>query len=386
MIELHGHVDEGFGRVADAFAANFDDHGEVGAAFALYVGGRRAVDVWAGTADPATGAPWQEDTLQLVFSTTKGATAVCALLLAQSGKLDLDAPVAEYWPEFAAEEKHDIPVRWLLSHRAGLPTVDGTLTRDDLLAWEPVVNALAAQKPYWEPGTTHGYHALTYGWLVGEVVRRVSGRSLGTFFVDEVAAPLGLDFCVGLPVGHRDRVSRLVNPAPAEPGALESVPEAARKMAEAFLDPSSLSYRALHMTHPPMDWNDHDVHAAEIPAANGIGTARSLARMYAATIGDVDGVRLLDGDTVAAASTEQSNGADRVLFVPTRIGLGFFLHSQFKTMTGPRAFGHGGAGGSLAFADPDAGIGFGYVMNQMQSNLAGDPRTLTLIDAVNASL
>lgn len=199
MIEISGEVASGYEPVRDAFRANFDKHGDVGAAFSLYVRGEKVVDLWGGVADATTGRPWAEDTLQLVYSTTKGATAICAHVLAQSGALDLDAPVAEYWPEFAAEGKGTIPVRWLLSHRSGLPTVDAHLTPADVIEWQPIVAALAAQKPYWEPGTAHGYHALTYGWLVGEVVRRVDGRSLGRFFADEVAAPLGLDFFIGLP-------------------------------------------------------------------------------------------------------------------------------------------------------------------------------------------
>lgn len=393
MVEVQGECDEQFAAVREAFAANFEHHGDVGAAFALYHRGRKVVDLWGGVADPDSGRPWAQDTLQLVFSTTKGATAICAHLLAERGELDLDAPVATYWPEFAAAGKGDIPVRWLLSHRSGLPVVDGSPAPQELLDWDPIVKRLAEQTPIWPPGTTHGYHALTYGWLVGEVVRRISGRSLGRFFADEVAGPLGLDFWIGLPPSEEPRVSRLI----ALPWStllemevdtidLSHLPEFAQRIARSYLDPTSITNRALHITSPPLDWNAPEVHAAEIPAASGIATARSVARMYAACVGEVDGIRVLSPETVATATTEQSVGRDSVLLVPTRFGLGFFLPSPFATMGGPRSFGHSGAGGSLGFADPDTEIGFGYVMNKMQQNLGGDPRTLTLIEAINRSL
>ncbi|HEX2851209.1 MAG TPA: serine hydrolase domain-containing protein [Acidimicrobiales bacterium] len=386
MVEISGDVASGFEAVKDAFAANFEQHGEVGAAFSLYVRGEKVVDVWGGTADATTGRPWTEDTLQLVFSTTKGATAICALLLAQRGELDLDAPVVDYWPEFGAEGKEHIPVRWLLCHKSGLPTVDPAPSPEDALAWDPIVAALAAQRPYWEPGTAHGYHALTYGWLVGEVVRRVSGRSLGRFFAEEIAAPLGLEFWIGLPEDQEFRVSRLIEltpPSLSEELDVESLPEEIQQMIRNFRDPDALGNRALMLTKPPFNYNDRAVHAAEIGAASGITTARSLARMYAGLIGEVDGVRILDAPTVDAARTVQSDGPDKVLMVPSTFGLGFMTSSAFSPMSGPGAFGHSGAGGSLGFAHPEKGIAFGYVMNQMQQNLAGDPRTVGLIAAVN---
>ena len=396
MAEIQGEVAPGFEKVRDAFQANFDHHGDVGAAFALYKDGEKVVDLWGGVANDETGAPWNEDTLQLVFSTTKGATAICAHLLAQRGELDFDAPVAEYWPEFKANGKENIPVRWLLSHRSGLPVLDTPLTPEEYYAWEPVAEALAAKKPEWEPGTRHGYHAVTYGNLVGEVVKRISGKSLGTFFHDNVAEPLGLDFWIGLPESEEARVSHLIS---FQLGATEeqrsmfadfdinTLPEEMRPIVQAFMDPNSLSNRALTgVTNPAMNFNSRAMHAAEVPAANGITTARSLAKMYAAQVGEVDGVRLMSDATVANAIVEQSSGPDAVLMIPTRFGLGFFLQADFSPLMGPRSFGHAGAGGSLGFADPDAGIGFGYVMNKMDSNLSGDPRTAGLIAAVKASL
>ncbi|MBA2626291.1 MAG: beta-lactamase family protein [Acidimicrobiia bacterium] len=391
MVDVQGEVAPGFESVREAFTQNFEQHGDVGAAFALYVRGTKVVDLWGGVADQDDGRPWTEDTLQLVFSTTKGATAMCAHLLASRGELDLDAPVQEYWPEFATEGKDAVPVRWLLCHKAGLPVVDEAVTPAQAVDWDHMAGLLAAGKPQWEPGTAHGYHALTYGWLVGEVVRRVSGRSLGRFLADELAGPLGLDLWVGLPEGEEKRVSRLIEQSTdLGEGMTEelvaSLPEEVRALVTAYLDPTSLTQRALTVTDPALDWNSREVHAAEIPAANGIADARSLARLYAACVGEVDGVRVLDEATVRAASEVQTEGQDRVLLVPTVFGSGFMLSSDFAPLLSDRSFGHPGAGGSLAFGDPDAQVGFAYVMNKMQQNLAGDPRTLTLIEAVRTSL
>jgi CubicO group peptidase (beta-lactamase class C family) len=386
MTDIGGHAEDGFGKVADAFAQNFASHGEVGGAFSLYVGGRPVVDLWGGLADAAHGRPWTESTLQLVFSTTKGATAVCANRLVDEGRLDLDAPVARYWPEFAGGGKQDLPVRHLLTHQAGLPFCEASLTAADVLAQRAVLAALEDQAPLWAPGTAHGYHALTYGWLVGEVVRRIDGRPLGRYFAEEVAGPLGLDFWIGLPPEEEARVSTLI------PSALPTDPAVVELML-AVMGPGTMGYRALTvndavpwMSADYMPWNTAEFHAAEIPAANGITDARSLARMYAACVGPVDGVRLLSDRQVAAAATLQTQGLDQCLQAETRFGLGFMVDGPFVGMLSPRSFGHPGAGGSLGFGDPDAGVGFGYVMNQMQSNLAGDPRVLNLIEAVKASL
>ncbi len=395
MTDVHGEVAPGFERVRDAFAGNFAAGLEVGAAFSLYKDGRKVVDLWGGIADQESGRAWAEDTLQLVFSTTKGATAACASLLAQRGELDFDAPVAEYWPEFKANGKEDIPVRWLLSHRAGLPALDVTLTPEQVYAWDPIIDALAAQKPLWEPGAKHGYHAVTYGHLVGEVVRRISGKSIGAFLAENITGPLGAEFYIGLPEAEEHRVSTLIemNLGPTKEQAemfkdldVNTLPPNLRAIAAAFLDPNSLSMRALTLTDPAMDFNSRAMHAAEVPAANGICTARGLARMYAGLIGEVDGVRILSDETIANATVEQSSGPDAVLVKDTRFGLGFFLQSADAPMMGPRSFGHDGAGGSMGFADPDSGVAFAYVMNKMQANLSADPRPVALIDAIKASL
>jgi CubicO group peptidase (beta-lactamase class C family) len=389
--EVSGKVEAGFEGVEEAFRANFDVHGEVGAAFCLYVDGRSVVDLWGGVADVGSGRPWTEDTLALVFSTTKGVTAIAAHLLAQRGQLDLDAPVVDLWPELTGGGKERLTTRDLLAHRAGLPVIDGTITPEEALAWHPVVERVAASTPLWEPGTAHGYHAITYGWLVGEVVRRATGRSLGTVVADELSGPLGLDLWVGLPEAEEPRVSTLLgsdldltNIIGEE--VLASLPEEIRALVQAFVAPDGVTQRALTITTPPLDWNSRAVHAAEIPAANGIASARALARLYAACIGEVDGVRLLDPATVEDATRTQSEGPDQVLMIPTRFGSGFFLSSTFSPLFGETSFGHAGAGGSLAFADPEHRIGFGYVMNRMQQNLAGDPRTVALIDAIRGAL
>ncbi|MFE7947139.1 serine hydrolase domain-containing protein [Streptomyces sp. NPDC057426] len=389
MTTINGEVAPGFEPVREAFAANFTQHGDIGAAVCVYWHGRPVVDIWGGVADSETGRPWAQDTLQLVYSATKGATATAAHMLAERGMLDLDAPVAKYWPEFAANGKADIPVRWLLSHQAGLVALDQPLPLAEALAWDPMAAALAAQRPLWTPGTAHGYHGRTWGWLVGEVIRRVSGRSPGTFFADEIAGPLGLDFFIGLPSGERKRVSRMAYQRPAvdlTTVPAEEVPEELREQVAAWRDPNSFSNRAFAVTNPAaIDFDSPEVQAAELPSSNGIGTAQALARMYAALIGEVDGVRLLARETLASATEEQTSGKDQVLTFPSRFSTGYMLPTEGNLMTGPNAFGHTGRGGSLAFADPEHGIGFGYVMNHIISG-SDDVRAASLTEAVRKSL
>ena len=383
-IQINGTVGDGFGAIADAFAKNFDEHGELGAAFALYVDGEAEVDIWAGIADSQTGRVWTDDTLQLVYSTTKGAASICVARLVEAGLVSYDEPVATYWPEFAANGKEAVTVAQMMSHQAGLPYATAQLGFDDLMAVTPVVEALAAQAPVWEPGTRHGYHAVTYGWLAGELVRRVDGRRIGQYFAEEVAGPLGLDFWIGLPESEEPRVSRLeAAPPPTDPEALAMMMQIA--------GPGTMGFNALFMSGVmlagPVDaFNSRVVHATEMPAANGITTARSLARMYAATVGEVDGVRLVDDATAAAVRAEAVNGPDACLVVPSRFGMGFMLDGDLTPMLSPSSFGHAGAGGSLGYADPDANVGYGYVMNQMGGGIAGDPRTVNLTDAVRACL
>ncbi len=388
MAEIRGFVAPGFERLRDEFAQNFDSRGEVGASLCLYVDGEAVVDLTGGVT--ASGAPYGDDTLQLVFSATKGATAVCAHVLAQKGLLDFDRPVVDYWPEFAAAGKSDVPVSWLLSHRSGLIDTSEQLTLDEALDWERVTQALADSSPLWEPGTQHGYHAVTYGWLVGEIVRRVSGQSIGEFFNANVAAPLGLDFWIGLPPEQNHRVSQLIpfelpeGLLPAGSGESDGAPSGFVKMLDALLGPGNLAGRALAAPGGAFgnqdSWNDPKVWSAMVPAANGITNARSLARMYAACIGEVDGVRILDDATLRNAIEPRTEGPDSVLMFPIPFGLGFMRNSDFSPFTGDGAFGHYGAGGAVGFADPERDLAFGYAMNQMQLGLAGDPRTNALID------
>ncbi|MBW2275508.1 MAG: beta-lactamase family protein [Deltaproteobacteria bacterium] len=374
MAEIHGRVEAGWEAVRAAFAENFEKHGDVGAACCVYREGRCVVDLWGGVADPASGRPWAEDDIQIVFSATKGATALCANMLVERGDLDLDAPVAHYWPEFAAQGKGEIPVRWVLCHKAGLAAVDGDLTLEEVLAWDPVVAAIAAQAPNWKPGTKHGYHARSFGWITGEIIRRITGRSLGRFFADEVARPLGLSFWIGLPAAERGRCATLIPPPEGSPSVAE------------ILGSSSLTARVMGgpselFAYDEM-WNRDDVLAAEMPSSNGVADARALARMYAATIGEIDGVCLLAPATVEAACVEQAEGPDAVILVPSRFGVGFTLPPMLTPGCGAKSFGHPGAGGSLGFADPEAGIAFGYVMNQMRFDPSGDPRSAGLVEAV----
>ena len=380
--DVHGFVARGFEPVREAFARNFAQHGEIGAACCAYLRGEPVVDIHGGLADAATGRPWQADTLQLVFSATKGVTAACVLMLVERGAIDLDAPVARYWPEFAAGGKESIPVRWLLSHRAGLAAIEGDFTLEQALSWDPVVTALAAQAPLWEPGTKHGYHLRSYGWLLGELVRRVDGRTIGRFLADEIAGPLGLDLWIGLPAEQEQRVSRIVPPAPPAPDVQEM-------MARLFA-PDTVAGRAFsgpsNLFHYDDMWNRRELHAAELPSSNGIATARALARLYAALVGEVDGIRLLRPGTVAAACATQSEGGDAVLYLPTRFGLGFMLPPALCPSAGGSAFGHPGAGGSLALGDPERGVGFAYVMNRMSLATAGDPRADGLVAALGRCL
>lgn len=375
MIEtrIQGTVDAGFEKVREAFADNFERHGEHGAACCVYVAGKAVVDIWGGGYKP--------DTLQMVMSSTKGVVAVAAHMLAEEGRLDFDEPVTRYWPEFGAEGKQEMPVRWLFSHRAGLPAIDRRLTIEDVYRWDPVVDALAAQKPLWEPNTGHGYHVGTYGWLAGEVIRRVTGGSVGAFVGERIARPLGLDLWVGLPQSEEARVAPMLAPQPAPQGAQLDV------FTARMLDPTTLLHRAF--VNPPLPapvFNERAFHAAEIPAANGITNARSLARMYAACIGPVDGVRLLRPETLAAATEVQSAGEDLVLSYETRYATGFQLSFPFRPMAGEGSFGHYGMGGSVGFAYPGRGVAFAYVMDQMLPSGGVDPRTRGLVEALLSCL
>jgi CubicO group peptidase (beta-lactamase class C family) len=379
---IEGFTAPGFEPVREAFARNFAEHGEVGAAVCVYRRGIPVVDLWGGLADPVTRRPWQRDARAVVFSTTKGITAALLNRLLERGTLELEAPVARYWPEFAAKGKGGIRVLDVLTHSAGLAAVDGELTLAEVLAWHPVCAAIAAQEPNWPPGTAHGYHARSYGWILGEIVRRATGSTLGQLFREEFGEPLGLDFWIGLPSEYEPSVARML-PAP------ESPDPRARELREKFMGPGTLLGRVISgpsnlFAYDDM-WNRRELHAAEMPSSNGIGSARALARCYAAMIGEVDGRRLLRPETLARATEVRVDGPDRVLLMPTRFGLGFMLAPLLGEGAPATAFGHAGAGGSLAFADPVSGIAFGYVMNQMQLGLVADERASGLVRAAFAA-
>ncbi len=372
-----GSVETGFEAVQEAFTANFERYSEVGAACCVYLHGRRVVDLWGGVTTPGGSEPYTADTLQMVWSTTKGVVSIAAHMLAQEGKLDFDAPVTDYWPEFAAQGKGGIPVRWLFCHKSGLAAVDRPLGRDDVIAWNPCVEALEAQRPYWEPGTAHGYHTWTFGWLAGEIIRRVTGVSVGKFVAERIAKPLQAEFWIGLPESLNARVAPVLPPIPPAPGTPPD-PHAAR-----IADPSSLAHKSwANPAIPPAAFNEYPFRAAEVPAGNGIGTARALSRLYAACLGPVDGVRLLEAETLEKAAVIQAHGEDLVQGYETHFGTGFQLTFPFRPMAGPGSFGHYGSGGSVGFAHQELGISFGYVMNQMRPVYGSDPRTSGIVQAL----
>ena len=379
--------DPRFTRVRDAFTENFAERGDVGAAVAVTIDGKPVIDLWGGYADKARTRPWTRDTIVNVYSATKGVAATCLNRLADQGRVDLDAPVARYWPEFAQAGKARIPVRWILSHRAGLPAVRKPLPPDALLHWDVMTAALAEQEPWWEPGTRHGYHALTFGYLVGEVVRRVAGVTIGRYCRDEIAGPLGIDFHIGLDPRDDSRCAEVIASPPPPPGQPNPMAEAAAA------DPESMVMKTVN--NPPgalrlSTINSRAWRAAEIPAANGHTNARALARFYGALArgGELDGVRILSPAHIERCYSEQSSGPDAVMFgLPMRFGLGYRLtQPAARYGPNPHAFGHTGAGGSLGFADPDAKIGFAYTMNQMGPHILIDPRVTTLLDALYVSL
>ena len=399
--EIAGFCDPRFERVAQEFERNFQQRDELGASVCVTLEGERVVDLWGGIAHPDSQEPWVEDTLSIVWSATKGATALCAHILASRGLLDLDAPVIRYWSEFGQAGKETIPVKMLLNHQSGLAALSEPLPSGAFCDWELMVKVLEKQEPFWKPGSMHGYHGFTFGWLVGEVVRRVSGKSLGTFFREGVAEPLGLDFWIGLPEELENRVALMI-PAPP-PGPEEPV----SAMFVAMADPTSLQTLLMfnsggHMvpgSDGTLGFNLRAAHAAEIGAAGGISNARGLAGMYAplANGGSLKGVNLVSRDSLTRMGAVSSASAlDASILAPTRFSLGYAKSIDNRREPGctendsailsEEAFGHPGFGGSLGFADPAARMSFGYVMNRMGQGLGINQRGQSLIDAVYLSL
>lgn len=464
-VDVQGTVADGYEPVREAFATNFGERGERGAALAVHRDGRLVVDLWGGRKNAAgtdgadgpegpagsggtdgpeapgvpdgpegpdgseAGAsaddgPWREGTAAVLRSASKGPAAAVLHLLHQRGQLDLDAPVATYWPEFKANGKERVLVRHLLAHRAGLPALAEPLTPAQAVDGVSGPAALAAQAPLWEPGSDHGYHAHTYGWLVGEVVRRATGRTLGRWFAEEVARPLGLSLWFGLPAtpevpdGGVDlaRLAEVPTPEPPPASGLRVRPK--QSVTRAYSDPESLTRRAFDSVWPRPDMNDPAWLAAGLPSGGGVATARSLSRFYAALIGPVEPLpdepsaeaprgrhaapraadaprprprqtgakRLFTPATLTQARSQESAGPDRVLVVGSRFGLGFMLHGPGAPMLDKGSFGHPGSGGALAFADPESGVAFAYVTAAMQRSVTSDPRAHALVRALRVCL
>jgi CubicO group peptidase (beta-lactamase class C family) len=395
-MNIQGSCHPTFRAVEEEFARNFGERGEVGASVCVIVEGETVADLWGGIADRFSGRPWQRDTIGLVWSCTKGAVALCAHVLIARGQLDLDAPVARYWPEFAQAGKEAVTVRVLLSHQAGLPTLRRPLKSGALLDCDYMVQRLAAEAPFWPPGTRSGYHALTFGYLAGELVRRVSGRPLEQFFHEEVAGPLGLDLHLGLPEGDEPRVAPTIRPE--LPAKREPV---SCWLRTAYGDPQSLQALVLKNNggyYAGRAYESRAAHAAVLPSAGGIGNARALARLYAplALGGTFAGVRLLDADAAARAGVVHAASAeDAVMRIAMRFGLGFVKACDNRRAPGGArdslllsedAFGHPGMGGSLGFADPQARLAFGYTMNKQGHGVLLNERGQALVDAVYGAL
>ena len=391
---VQGTCDSRFELVREEFERNFSERGEVGASIAVTLDGKTVVDLWGGVADAASGRPWEKDTKVVVWSSTKGATALCAHILVDRGELDLEAPVAKYWPEFAQSGKDTIPFRMLLNHQSGLAAVREPLAPGDFNDWEKMTTLIARQTPFWEPGTRHGYHAFTFGWLVGEVVRRVSGKSVGAFFRDEVAKPNGIDFWIGLPEELESSVAGDIPPAPPAPGEPVSP-----FFIVAMTQPDSIPAKAVINTGgyfpDPSQFDSRAAHAAEIPAAGGITNGRGLASMYALLAGGAKRPIVSEKEIARMAAVSSASGVDATLMLPTRFTLGYAKaidnrrispHPDDSALMSEEAFGHPGAGGSYGIADPKARMSIGYAMNKMGAGAGFNPRGQSLVDATYRSL
>lgn len=388
-MEIHGDCAARFAGLRAEFERNFAQRGDIGAAVAVTIDGELVVDLWGGHVDAERREPWESDTLVNVYSTSKGLTALCAHLLIDRGELELDAPVAKYWPEFAAEGKGELPVRWLLGHRAGLIAPHEPMPAEDAYDWDKITSVLAGTRPWWEPGAAQGYHAVTFGYLVGELVRRISGRSLGTFLREEITEPHGADLFIGTPdsehhrcaemIGQLDRVrlERLFPNLPSEP--MRS------------LDQHPLAGLLAALTSVPTgDVNSPEYRRAEIPAANAQASARGLTRVYGALANG----KLVGPETLDAMRERQSRDGERDEVISPLIGgapfgwtLGYMVNSMGQAGPNRKAFGHGGAGGSYAFADPENRVSYAYTMNAFGGDTSGgDPRSINLVRALYTDL
>ena len=399
---ISGYCDDNFTEARNIFEKSISSGFELGGSIAVEVQGKKVIDLWGGYLDHTQSKAWEENTLVNVFSTTKGIAAICLLQLIEKGLLDIEKPVCEYWPEFSVNGKENIPVKYLFCHKAGLCGVREPLESGAFSNWNLITSELAKQEPLWEPGTAHGYHAITYGHLVGELLRRIDGRTIGQYFKEEIAEPLNLDFWIGLPDSEFDRVSDIY---PSKPGPLQYLFPLLTKLprfmlpgrAKFLLDFGDTSKPVgAAFNNPPissnrgMEANTKQWRNAEIPAANGHGTARSIAKLYGilANGGSRDGIHVLSPETIEKGRQTQSDGKDLVLGgMRTRFGLGFMLGTENVSM-GPNqnAFGHGGAGGSLGFSDPDNNISLGFVMNQMHQGITAWKTATDVAESVYKTL
>lgn len=389
--QIEGVCDPRFRAVADEFERNFVERDEVGASVCLRLDGETVVDLWGGLADPSTQTPWSRDTISIIFSCTKGAVAISAHVLASRGLLDIEAPVSKYWPEFAKNGKQDASVRMMLDHSVGLPAFKTPVKPGGCCDWDYMVELLAAEAPFWKPGTRNGYHMINFGWTTGELVRRVSGKSLGAFFRDEIAEPLGIDFWIGLPEEHESRVAPVI-PFVPKPGA-----DLGAFTRALLADPQSIQALSLLNTGG-FNPNERACHAAEIGGAGGISNARGLAGLYApfACGGSLDGRSFVDAAQLTRMSEiSVATNEDATLLIPTRFSLGFMksmdnrrrhLGDRDSTILSSAAFGHVGAGGSIGFADPRERLSLGYSMNRMGQGILLNDRGQALVDATYRAL
>ncbi|WP_330176932.1 beta-lactamase family protein [Streptomyces sp. NBC_01498] len=384
---IEGGTSPGFASLADAFADAFTGKDGMGAALCVRVGGETVADLWAGTADARDGSPWTKDTTSVIFSCTKGLTSILAARLVQDGLLGYEDPVVAHWPEFAAAGKERITVADLLAHRSGLSAPRDVLSVEDVVDWDRVTGLLAAQEPLWPRGAGHAYHALTHGWLAGEVVRRVTGGTVGQYFDELIATPLHADAWIGLPDSARDRVARLR--VGASLTALVARQAAARPAGEVDWSDRAMTLGNAFPTElvdGERGFNDPRIRAAELPGAGGIASARALAAIWSSTVTETDGVRLLDAGTVADAIRPQTEGTPVFGGQPPfpRWGMGFQLPSLAREYLGPASFGHDGAGGQVAFADVTHQVGFAFLTNLMEAG--DDHRATSIVDELRRIL
>lgn len=392
-IEIQGETATGFETVKEAFQQNFARRRELGAAVAVYYHGEKVVDLWAGRANKETDQPWEEDTIAPVFSVTKGLAALCMLILQSRGGFDYDAPIAEYWPEFAKNGKSAITVRELMNHRSGLAGIRSPITLDDLDAWDPIVEMMENETPVWEPGSQQGYHAVSYGLYLRELFERIANKSIGTFLKDEVCEPLGADVYLGLPESEQGRVARMYGPKFL--GRIKQLPglvtggttegRVGRALLQrnsttriAFAEPAPLGFKSGN------NFNTRRIHAMELPWCGAIASARGIAGIYSvlAQGGSANGLCLAPKASLAAVHERQSwSDRDAVIHKSLGWSQGFLKEEEHLFSPNPESFGHAGMGGALGWADPVSQVGFGYVPNQMSGHIRS-PRAIALCHAV----